>query len=164
MWPGVAPRVGLPLSLAGMSCYAWLLAELHPRAAVVWVGFVVLVAVIAVGLAVRRWRLDTRVAEVLAGRPDGDPELMAEVDRIARRLDDSSPYSAWLPPLAVAFIGLTGARAAIDRSDWLFVVPLVGVALYAVAGVVLLRRRNRQVTRWLSEHPREPGWRSVPPV
>jgi hypothetical protein len=163
MWPGVPPRIGLPLALAGIACYAWLLAELHPDAAAVWVGFVALVALIAVGLAVRRWRLDTRIAEVLAGRSTGDPELVAEVARIARRVDDSRPFSAWVPSFAVAFIGLTGAKAAMHRHDWLFVVPLVGVALYAAAGVALLRRRDRQVKRWLAEHPREPGWRSVPP-
>jgi hypothetical protein len=163
MWPGVDPRQGLPLVLAGAACYGWLLAELHPSAAVWWWGLAGLAAAISVALGVRRWRRNERIAGVLSGRATPDQELAAEVDRLAGEVDDHGGLSAWGPPLAVFFVGSRGLHAALDRGDWLFAIPLSGIVGYAVVAVVLLRRRGQQVNHWLEARPRT-GWRSTPPV
>lgn len=164
MWPGVHPRLGWPLVLGGAACYGWLLAALHPRAAVLWWGLIGFVVAVDIAIAVRAWRRDSRIAEALAGRSPAGPGPSDEVDRVARRVDDQGVLSVWAPSLAVFFIASTGLQAALDRGNLLFAVPLAGVLLYAVLATMLLRRRNRQVRRWLAEHPRTDGWRSVPPT
>lgn len=163
MWPGVDPRVGLPLSLGGVACYGWLLAELRPSAAWAWWGLVGFVALVSVALAGKQWRENCRVADALAGRTPVDAELAARIDRLAGHVDFSGRLSVWSPPLAVFFIASTGLRATLDRGDLLFLVPLVGIVVYALLSVLLLRRRNRQVEHWLGERPGQPGWWTVPP-
>lgn len=164
MWPGVHPRVGLPLALAGTACYGWLLTGVHPGAAPFWWAVIGLVALLNVVIAVRGWRRDGWIADALADRGPADPALAGEIDRLAGRVDDQGALSVWAPSLAVFFVASTGLRAAVGRGDGLFWVPVAGVVLYAVLATLLLRRRNRQVRRWLAERPREPDWRSVPPI
>ena len=163
MWPGVDPRVGAPLVVAGAACYGWLLAELHPTAAAAWWAFAGVIALLGVALAVPRWRQNVRIAEALAGRAPLDAEVAAQIDGLAGQVGFSGGLSVWTPPLAVFFIASTGLKADLERGDWVFWVPLAGIVLYAALAVVLLRRRNRQVQRWLAERPAQPGWWSVPP-
>jgi hypothetical protein len=163
MWPGIPPRLGLPLLVFYGVCYAWLMAELHPHSAEVWwivIGALLLLALVFAAIQSPR---NAELSEALERGSEPDEAVAAQVDRVAQRLDDHPRRTTWSSAYLLLVIALPGLPAAVHRGDLLFVVPCAGLLLHAIVTTVLLRRRQRQVTTWLVARPRERDWRSVPP-